>query len=113
MAFETLAILFSMFRHGHQEQDLDIEAGDLGVQQGNLALDQSRLFKVSYPPPARRSRHTDEFRQLALIARGVSLQFDEEATVGTCQFHWAFCSLFSLFWNICFFLSSFYAQFGH
>jgi len=48
-----------------------------------------------------------------LIARGVALQFDEEATVGTCQFHWAFCSLFSLFWNICFFLSSFYAQFGH
>jgi hypothetical protein len=55
-----------------------------GVQQRDLALDQARLLKVSYSPPARRSRHADEFRQLALIARGVSLQFSEEATIGVC-----------------------------
>lgn len=84
MPFETLTILFSMLCHGHEKQDLDIEAGNLGVEQGDLAFDQARLLKVSYPPPARSTRHADEFRQLALIARGVSLQFREEATIGVC-----------------------------
>jgi hypothetical protein len=87
MPFKTLAILFGMLGHGHEEQDLDIEAGDLGVQQGNLAFDKTCLFKVSYPPPARSARHTDQFCQLALVTRSVSLQFGEKATVCPCQSH--------------------------
>ena len=70
-----------MLGHGNEKQHLDIETGDLRVEQRDLALDKAGLLEVPNAPPAGRTRHADEFGKLALIARRVSLQFSQEAAV--------------------------------
>ena len=87
MTLETLSVLVRVLCHRNQQQHLDVETGDLGVQARALALAQTRFFTLEYAAPAGGPRHPDQLGQLALIACSVALQLVQQTTIGSRQFH--------------------------
>ena len=81
MLLETLAILVGVLCHCDEQHHLNIQSCDFRIEYRDAALDKTGILEVTDSPPARRSGHTDKLRELALIARRISLQFAQQQTI--------------------------------
>ena len=97
MAFEIPAVLLRVLGHGNEKQHLDIETGDLRVEQGNLSLDEAGLLEVANSTPTGRTRHTDEFGKVTLVSCRVFLQFGQQPAVRPGQLHLRLLFVFPAF----------------
>ena len=81
MLFETLPVLVGVLDHGHGQEDLDMKACELRIQQCDLALDQAGLFEVADAAPSRTARHTRNLGEISLRPGRVFLQGIEQASI--------------------------------
>jgi len=81
MTLKALPVFVRVLGHCDQQQYLDVETGNPGIQQRDLTLDKACFLEVANSTPTGRPGHTDEVCQLALLTRRITLQLIQKTSI--------------------------------
>ena len=81
MSLKALPVFVRVLCHCDQQQYLDVEPGNPGIEQRYPTLDKACLLEVANTTPAGRSGHSDEVCQFALLTRRITLQLIQKTSV--------------------------------
>ena len=110
MILEIPAIFVGVFGHRDREQHLDVEAGQPRVEQRHLPSNEATFLEVTDATPAGRARHASDVGQFGLVARRITLQCIQQATISFGQFHLRILSVILYFLNYLFQLFRFHSE---